>query len=115
MRHVLGTKQMLSVLDDICAGNGQPEDFEQLVSLAEDIKRGSLCGLGKSAPNPVLTTIRYLMVFIGAILTGIGVYLFLSWVRSKGPDGFHWSFLHWFGVLPMRGAVPSRGIEHDPF
>jgi len=55
----LGTRQMLSILEDIVKGDGKPEDLEQLVSLGEDIKAGSLCGLGKSAPNPVLTTIRY--------------------------------------------------------
>jgi NADH-quinone oxidoreductase subunit F len=55
----LGTKQMLSILEDIVSSQGKPEDMEQLISLGEDIKTGSLCGLGKSAPNPVLTTIRY--------------------------------------------------------
>ena len=55
----LGTKQMLSILEDIVGGQGKPEDVEQLISLGEDIKTGSLCGLGRSAPNPVLTTVRY--------------------------------------------------------
>jgi len=55
----LGTTQMLSILEDIVSGGGKPEDIGQLVSLSEDIIAGSLCGLGKSAPNPVLTTIRY--------------------------------------------------------
>jgi len=55
----LGTKQMLSILEDIVGGQGKPEDVEQLISLGEDIKKGSLCGLGRSAPNPVLTTVRY--------------------------------------------------------
>jgi NADH-quinone oxidoreductase subunit F len=55
----LGTTQMLSILNDIVSGQGKPEDIEQLVELGEDIIAGSLCGLGKSAPNPVLTTIRY--------------------------------------------------------
>lgn len=55
----LGTRQMLSILEDIVTGEGKPEDIEQLTSLGEDIKVGSLCGLGKSAPNPVLTTIKY--------------------------------------------------------
>jgi NADH-quinone oxidoreductase subunit F len=55
----LGTKQMLSIIEDIVSGQGKPEDMEQIISLGEDIKTGSLCGLGKSAPNPVLTTIRY--------------------------------------------------------
>lgn len=55
----LGTTQMLSILNDIVSGLGKSEDIEQLVALGEDIIAGSLCGLGKSAPNPVLTTIRY--------------------------------------------------------
>ncbi len=55
----LGTKQMLTLLEDICAGRGQPGDIELLEELAQGVKDGSLCGLGQSAPNPVLTTIRY--------------------------------------------------------
>lgn len=55
----LGTKQMLDILEDICKGEGKLEDVELLVELAEDIKAGSLCNLGKTAPNPILTTIRY--------------------------------------------------------
>ncbi|MBE9573659.1 MAG: SLBB domain-containing protein, partial [Proteobacteria bacterium] len=55
----LGIKQMMSILEDIVSGDGRPEDIEQLISLGEDIKTGSLCGLGRSAPNPVLTTIQY--------------------------------------------------------
>ncbi len=55
----LGTKHMLDILTDITTGNGKLEDIDLLLDLAEDIKEGSLCGLGKSAPNPVLTTLRY--------------------------------------------------------
>jgi len=55
----LGTKQMLEILEDITKGRGRMEDIEILSDLAEDIKAGSLCGLGKTAPNPVLTTLRY--------------------------------------------------------
>lgn len=55
----LGTKQMLEILTDITCGRGKPEDIDTLLPLAEDIKNGSLCGLGKTAPNPVLTTFRY--------------------------------------------------------
>jgi NADH-quinone oxidoreductase subunit F len=55
----LGTKQMLEVLEDITKGHGKMEDLETLSELAEDIKRGSLCGLGSTAPNPILTTLRY--------------------------------------------------------
>jgi NADH:ubiquinone oxidoreductase subunit F (NADH-binding)/(2Fe-2S) ferredoxin/NAD-dependent dihydropyrimidine dehydrogenase PreA subunit len=55
----LGTKQMLSLLEDITAGNGQPGDIDLLLELGVAVNSGSLCGLGKSAANPVLTTIRY--------------------------------------------------------
>jgi NADH-quinone oxidoreductase subunit F len=55
----LGTKQMLDILEDITKGRGKMEDLETLEELAEDIKTGSLCGLGRTAPNPVLTTLRY--------------------------------------------------------
>ncbi|MGZ6292683.1 MAG: NADH-ubiquinone oxidoreductase-F iron-sulfur binding region domain-containing protein [Syntrophales bacterium] len=55
----LGTKQMLDILEDISKGHGKMEDLETLEELAEDIKQGSLCGLGRTAPNPVLTTLRY--------------------------------------------------------
>jgi len=55
----LGTKQMLEVLTDITKGQGKIEDIDVLEQLAQDIKNGSLCGLGKTAPNPVLTTLRY--------------------------------------------------------
>ena len=54
-----GTKQMLDILEDITNGRGKPEDIELLVELSEGIKAGSLCGLGQTAPNPVLSTIRY--------------------------------------------------------
>jgi NADH:ubiquinone oxidoreductase subunit F (NADH-binding) len=55
----LGTKQMFQILDDITRGNGRPDDIDLLQKLSEAVKFGSLCGLGKTAPNPVLTTLRY--------------------------------------------------------
>jgi NADH:ubiquinone oxidoreductase subunit F (NADH-binding)/(2Fe-2S) ferredoxin/ferredoxin len=55
----VGTRHMLDMLSCICAGKGKEEDLDELDSLAADIKAGSLCGLGQTAPNPVLTTIRY--------------------------------------------------------
>ncbi len=54
-----GTKQMLDILENICNGKGRLEDIDLLLELSEAIKAGSLCGLGQTAPNPVLTTIRY--------------------------------------------------------
>ena len=55
----VGTKQMYDILDGICRKEGRPGDIELLVELGESIAETSLCALGKSAPNPVLTTIRY--------------------------------------------------------
>lgn len=54
-----GTPQMLGALDRICRGQGRAGDLKRLEELGEVIKEGSLCGLGQTAPNPVLTTIRY--------------------------------------------------------
>ncbi len=55
----LGTKQMLEMLNDIVLRQSKIEDIEILAGLAEDVKAASLCGLGKTAPNPVLTSLRY--------------------------------------------------------
>ena len=55
----IGTKAMLSTLERICAGDGKPGDIDYLLELAQVIKNSSLCGLGQTAPNPVLTTLRY--------------------------------------------------------
>ena len=55
----IGTKRMLEILERITNGEGKDGDIELLEELANKIKDGSLCGLGQTAPNPVLTTIRY--------------------------------------------------------
>jgi NADH-quinone oxidoreductase subunit F len=55
----MGTKRMLEILDRITNGEGKEGDIEKLEELAYQIKDNSLCGLGQTAPNPVLTTIKY--------------------------------------------------------
>jgi len=55
----VGTKRMLETLERICAGEGRPEDLDKLVDLCQKVKQYSLCGLGQTAPNPVLTTIEH--------------------------------------------------------
>lgn len=55
----IGTYQMLGILEKITSGQGEDGDIERLEELGKNIVAGSLCGLGTSAPNPVLTTIRY--------------------------------------------------------
>ena len=55
----IGTKRMLEILSRITAGQGRGEDIDRLVELGEMVREASLCGLGQTAPNPVLSTIRY--------------------------------------------------------
>jgi len=55
----IGTKRMLEILERITLGKGRENDIDLLEDLAEKIKNSSLCGLGQTAPNPVLTTIKY--------------------------------------------------------
>lgn len=54
-----GTKNMLKILEKIVRGNGEMKDLDTLEELAMAVKEGSLCGLGKTAPNPVLSTLKY--------------------------------------------------------
>jgi NADH-quinone oxidoreductase subunit F len=55
----IGTKRMLEILERLCAGTGAPGDLEKLELLTDFVSRGSLCGLGQTAPNPIATTLRY--------------------------------------------------------
>ncbi|MCS7281268.1 MAG: SLBB domain-containing protein [Desulfobacterota bacterium] len=55
----IGTLQLFYLLDKITKGEAETQDLTKLKELAEDVKIGSLCGLGRSAPNPILTTLRY--------------------------------------------------------
>ena len=55
----VGTKRMLEILNRICEGKGEPGDIDRLIEMGQDIKDTALCGLGQTAPNPVLSTIRY--------------------------------------------------------
>jgi NADH:ubiquinone oxidoreductase subunit F (NADH-binding)/Pyruvate/2-oxoacid:ferredoxin oxidoreductase delta subunit len=55
----MGTQHLLNLLTDITEGRGQPEQLEQMQQIGDTMKKASLCGLGQTAPNPVLTTLRY--------------------------------------------------------
>ncbi|MCP4150840.1 MAG: NADH-quinone oxidoreductase subunit NuoF [bacterium] len=55
----VGTRHMAEILEKICNGEGEPADLEKLEFLANTVKSTSLCGLGQTAPNPVLTTLKY--------------------------------------------------------
>ncbi len=54
----IGTKQMVAILEKITSGNSEPDDIQILEEIANTVKKGSLCGLGQTAPNPVLTTLK---------------------------------------------------------
>ena len=55
----IGTQHMLEILERLCEGRGEAGDLQKLKDLAQKTKEGSLCGLGKTAPNPVLSTLEY--------------------------------------------------------
>jgi len=55
----VGTRRLLDILERLCTGQGRAGDMEKLEALSQEVKRGSLCGLGQTAPNPVLTTLKY--------------------------------------------------------
>ena len=57
----IGNKRLHELLERICQGNGEPEDIDRLTNLSNVIKDTSLCGLGQSSPNPVLSTMKYFM------------------------------------------------------
>jgi NADH-quinone oxidoreductase subunit F len=67
----IGTRQMLNILDKLCAGQATEGDLDKLERLANITKRGSLCGLGKTAPNPVLSTLTYFREEYQAHLKGV--------------------------------------------
>jgi NADH-quinone oxidoreductase subunit F len=67
----IGTKRMLDIMEKITLGKGTHEDLKELEKIAEWTRKGSLCNLGKTAPNPILTTLRYFREEYEAHLNGI--------------------------------------------
>ncbi len=66
-----GTVQMLPSAHKITAGQGHPADIEQLKELCELVRDTSLCGLGQSAPNPVISTLRYFREEYAALVPNV--------------------------------------------
>ncbi len=66
----IGTRRMREILDRICGGKGQKGDLESLEQLSRTVGAGSICGLGRTAPNPVLSTLRYFRAEYEAHLAG---------------------------------------------
>ena len=67
----IGTKRMLEIMEKITTGRGVEKDLEELESLAGWTKKGSLCGLGKTAPNPVLSTLKFFREEYEAHINGV--------------------------------------------
>ncbi len=67
----VGTKRMLDIMNNICEGRGKSEDLDELERLGKMVIKGSLCGLGQTAPNPVLTSLKYFRAEYEAHIQGI--------------------------------------------
>ena len=88
----VGTQRMLGILERITTGRGRRSDLELLEQLALQVRDGSLCALGGSAPNPVLTTMKYFRVeyeehIKGQCLSGTCASLFISPCQNACPAG----------------------------
>lgn len=105
----VGSKRMLEILDRLCAGEGKEGDLEQLMELASVMRSMSLCGLGKTAPNPVLTALRYFREEFEAHING------------KCPAGKCKALIRYFitddciGCTKCAQVCPSGAIEMKPY
>ena len=106
----IGTKRMLEILTRITQGNGKDEDLDTLNDLALKIKEGSLCGLGQTAPNPVLTTLKYFKDE------------YIAHIKDKRcPAGVCAALIH-FDIIPdkcigcgaCKRACPTSAIAGEP-
>lgn len=105
----IGTRRMLEILNKICSGKGNPEDLEILEKLAESTKKGSLCGLGKTAPNPVLSTLKYFK------------HEYLEHINGKCPTGKCTEMVKYFindeciGCTKCAQECPTDAIGFKPY
>ncbi len=105
----VGTKRMLEILERLCEGEGGSRDLEKLEQLAHDVRNMSLCGLGSTAPNPVLTTLRYFRDEYEAHLEG------------RCPAATCTSLIHYritddcIGCTLCAQYCPSAAIELRPY
>lgn len=105
----IGTTRMLEILDKICSGKGNMDDLDLLEDLALKTITGSMCGLGKSAPNPVLTTLRYFREE------------YISHIQGKCPTGKCKDLIHYeinddcIGCTKCAQRCPSGAIEAKPY
>ena len=100
---------MLEILDRICSGKGKDDDLETLEKLAHSTKKGSLCGLGKTAPNPVLSTLKYFR------------HEYLDHINGKCPTGKCTELIQYFindeciGCTKCSQDCPTDAIPLKPY
>jgi NADH:ubiquinone oxidoreductase subunit F (NADH-binding)/(2Fe-2S) ferredoxin len=106
----VGTRHMADILNRICAGEGTLKDLSNLERLATDVRTGSLCGLGQTAPNPVLTTMRFFRDEYTAHITDrhcpAGV--------CRGLISFKIDPVTCIGCVKCRKACPADAISGEP-
>lgn len=105
----IGTKVMLDILDRMVAGKAKPDDLRKLEELAPRVKSSSLCGLGQTAPNPVLTTLRYFR------------HEYEEHLRGRCPAGRCKGLIRYvvndacFGCTKCAQECPSGAIQFRPY
>jgi NADH-quinone oxidoreductase subunit F len=105
----IGTRRMLDILENLCKGKGKEGDIERLEDLAKKVRESSLCGLGKTAPNPVISTIRYFREEYEAHIQG--------WCPAKKcPDLVQYRITdNCIGCTRCAQRCPTGAIEFKPY
>lgn len=105
----VGTKRMLEIMERICTGKGKDGDLELLEEISVEVKNNSLCGLGKTAPNPVLSTLKYFRDEYEAHLRG-------ECPAGKCPDLIRYEIdNNCTGCTICADKCPTNAIEARPY
>jgi NADH-quinone oxidoreductase subunit F len=105
----VGTKHLLNLLEKICEGKGTHADLAKLEELSEQVMKGSLCGLGRSAPNPVITTLKYFREEYEAHIQG-------KCPAKKCKDLIYYTISDLcIGCTKCAQDCPTQAIEFNPY